>query len=45
LLPLLLLAGLERAELDRIWCARDALALLRPMDRLTKDRLSGGRRA
>jgi hypothetical protein len=42
---LLLLAAVERAGFDDIWCARDALVLLRPMGRLTKDRLSGGRRA
>jgi hypothetical protein len=45
LLPLWLLTVLEGVEFDRIWCARDALALLRPMDRLTKDRVSGERRA
>jgi hypothetical protein len=31
---LLLLAGLERAGVDNIWCVRDALVLVRPMDRL-----------
>jgi hypothetical protein len=41
LLPLLLLVALERGGFDDIWCGRDALALLRAMDRLMEDRLSG----
>jgi hypothetical protein len=31
---LLLLAALKRAGFESIWWARDALAMIRPMDRL-----------
>jgi hypothetical protein len=36
---LLLLAALERAAFDSIWCSGDALGLIRPMDRLMEAQL------
>jgi hypothetical protein len=40
---LLLLAALERTGFDSIWYARDALGVIRPMDRLMEAQLSGER--